>query len=146
MMNYDRFITAAEQLSQDTVDQLADFYAPDCEFTDPFQKVRGRDRVRDIYLEMFNQLDRPRFTNVRLLGSPNPSGSEVMIGWTFEFALGPNKPRQSIAGASLLVIDAQGLIQSHHDYWDASRLMESLPLIGRIIHWIRQKIGRPSKS
>ncbi len=145
-MNYDGFISAAEQLSQDTVDQLAAFYAPDCEFTDPFQKVRGQKRVRDIYLEMFHQLEQPRFTNVRLLGAPDPGTREVMVGWTFEFALGPNKPRQRIAGASLLVINSAGLIQSHHDYWDASRLMEALPLIGGIIRWIRQKIGRPGDS
>ncbi len=145
-MNYDSFIAAAEQLSQDTVDQLAAFYAPDCEFTDPFQKVCGRDRVREVYLDMFHQLEKPRFTNVQLLGAPDPTTRTVMVGWTFEFSLGPNKPRQSIAGASLLVVNADGLIQSHHDYWDASRLMESLPLIGRIIRWLRQKIGRPSNS
>lgn len=145
-MNYDGFITAAEQLSQDTVDQLAAFYALDCEFTDPFQQVCGRDRVREVYLDMFHQLEKPRFTNVRLMGAPGLATREVMVGWTFEFSLGPNKPRQSIAGASLLVINTEGLIQSHHDYWDASRLMESLPLIGRIIRWLRQKIGRPSNS
>lgn len=145
-MNYDGFITVAEQLNPSSVDQLAAFYAPDCEFTDPFQKVQGRDRVRAVYLEMFHQLDQPRFTNVRLLGAPAPEPREIMIGWTFEFALGPNKPRQRIAGASLLTLNAQGLIQTHYDYWDASRLMEALPLIGRVIRWLREKIGRPVNS
>jgi steroid delta-isomerase len=145
-MNYDDFIAVAENLNRENVGQLAGFYAPDCQFTDPFQSVIGRDRVAAIYRDMFRQLHEPRFTNVQLLGAPDTAGSEAVVGWTFEFALGPNKPRQRIAGCSLLTFNAQGLIQTHTDYWDASRLMESLPLIGTIIHWLRQKIGHAAGS
>jgi steroid Delta-isomerase len=145
-MNLDTFITAAESLTKNSVDQFAEFYAINCVFTDPFQTAHGRQQVRDIYSAMFDQLDRPRFSNVRVLGSPSTCGTEAMIGWTFEFALGPNKPRQAIPGCSLLTLNADGLVQTHHDYWDASRVMEALPLVGRIIHWIREKIGHSHKS
>lgn len=145
-MNFDTFITAAQSLTKDSVDRFADLYAIDCVFTDPFQTVQGRQQVRDIYRAMFDQLHQPRFSNVRVMANPSPGSAEIMIGWTFEFALGPDKPRQAIPGCSLLILNADGRIQAHHDYWDASRLMQALPLIGRIIHWIRQKIGHSHKS
>ena len=143
-MNIDSFITTAERLDKNSVLSLAAFYALDCTFHDPFQSVQGRQAVYAVYSAMFDQLHQPRFCNVRVLAAP--TDRQVMMGWTFEFALGPDKPRQSIPGCSLLTINVDGLIQTHDDYWDASRLMEALPVVGRLIHWLRQKIGHDGKS
>jgi hypothetical protein len=143
-MKIDGFIAAAESLDQNTVSSLAAFYAIDCTFNDPFQSVQGRQAVQTVYSAMFDQLFQPRFSRVCVLAAP--TDQQVVMGWTFEFALGPDKPKQRIAGCSLLTLNAEGLIQTHDDYWDASRLMEALPVVGRLIHWLRQKIGHDGKS
>jgi hypothetical protein len=138
-MDTNAFCAVAAGLSIRTVDDIAAFYAPNAVFTDPFQTVTGRTKIAHVYQSMFQNLDNPRFVNVRVLGAVTPT--EVMIGWDFEFALKPGGSRQSIAGASRLTLDDQGMIQQHLDYWDASRLMQALPLVGRVIGWLRQKIG-----
>jgi len=108
-------------------------------FTDPFQTVTGRPAIRGVYATMFDNLDAPRFKNVRILASPG--NAQLMLRWTFEFALRRQGVRQSIDGASLLEFDAQGLVTRHTDFWDASRLMQGLPLIGPLIGWVRRKIA-----
>lgn len=138
-MDTNAFIAVASSLSIQTVDDLAAFYAPNAIFTDPFQTVTGRTKIAHVYRSMFQNLDNPRFVNVRILGAA--TATEVMVGWDFEFAFKSGGPRQSIPGASRLTLDDQGMIQQHLDYWDASRLMQALPLVGRVIAWLRQKIG-----
>ncbi len=138
-MDTKAFIAVASTLSVETVDHLAAFYAPDATFTDPFQTVRGRTKIAHVYRSMFDQLDNPRFVNVRVLGAEAPG--EVMIGWDFEFAFKSGGARVTIPGSSRLTLDHQGMIHEHLDYWDASRLMQVLPVVGRLIAWLRQKIG-----
>ena len=140
-MDVAAFIAAAESLNQNSVQQLSAFYAEDCRFSDPFQTVQGRDQVQAVYRDMFEHLDQPRFSRVRVLAAPDPAGQEVMIGWDFEFSLAKGRPRQVIAGCSRLVLNADGKIQEHVDYWDASRLIQTFPLIGPVISWLRRKIG-----
>ncbi|MBU3724789.1 MAG: nuclear transport factor 2 family protein [Burkholderiaceae bacterium] len=140
------FIAAAEALTQNSIEQLSAFYAEDCRFSDPFQTVQGRRRVQAVYRDMFAHLDRPRFAQVRVLGAPDHQGREVMIGWDFEFSLAKGRPRQVIHGCSRLILNAEGKIQEHIDYWDASRLMQSFPLVGPVIGWIRKKIGHDTSQ
>jgi steroid delta-isomerase len=133
------FIEAAEALSPASLDTLSNFYAENAIFTDPFQTVNGRPAIRRVYAAMFDNLDAPRFKDVRVLASPG--NAQLMLRWTFEFALKRQGARQSIDGTSLLEFDAQGLVTRHTDFWDASRLMQGLPLIGPLIGWIRRKIA-----
>ena len=140
-MDIAAFIAAAESLNRDSIERLSTFYADDCRFTDPFQTVTGRAQVQAVYRDMFEHLYQPCFSRVRVLGAPDPAGQEVMIGWDFEFSLANGRPRQVIAGCSRLVLNTEGKIQEHVDYWDASRLIQAFPLIGPVIGWLRRKIG-----
>lgn len=145
-MDIAAFIAAAQSLSKDSVEQLSAFYADDCRFSDPFQTVQGSRQVQAVYRDMFEHLDQPCFQQVRLLGAPDHARQEIVIGWDFEFALASGRPRQRIAGCSRLILNAEGKIQEHTDYWDASRLMQALPLVGPVIGWIRKKIGHPARQ
>lgn len=145
-MDIAAFIAAAESLNQNSVQQLSAFYADNCRFTDPFQTVTGRAQIQAVYRDMFEHLDQPRFARLRVLGAPDQAGQEVMIGWDFEFSLSKGRPRQIIAGCSRLVLNAEGKIQEHVDYWDASRLIQTFPLIGPVIGWLRRKIGHTASQ
>jgi hypothetical protein len=133
------FIAAAEGLQKGNTAGLAAFYSEDCVFTDPFQTVHGRAAVNGVYQSMFNNLDHPRFCDIAQMGAA--AGHELVLQWRFEFALKAGAKRQSIAGASRLEIDSHGLILRHTDFWDASMLMQSLPVVGPLIAWIRRKIA-----
>jgi hypothetical protein len=149
MNRISQFMALAQTLSLENIDRFVACYAQDCVFSDPFQSVRGQAEVRRVYLEMLQHLHQPRFRNVRILGGPMPEAGppcEVMIGWDFEFSLAAGKPRTVIAGASLLRLNPQGNITEHRDYWDASRLMETFPVVGKAIGWLRRKIGQPDPT
>lgn len=139
------FTRAAQALRANNIDNLAAFYAQDCEFTDPFQTVHGREAVTELYRAMFQGLSNPRFLNVETREIAVPAGyshQELAVRWDFEFAFRPTGGRRTIAGLSLLTLGQDGLIARHVDYWDASQLMQELPLIGRLIHWVRRKIAQ----
>jgi steroid delta-isomerase len=138
----DAFMTLAGRLTADNVHQLAALYAEDCGFRDPFQEVRGRAAVAGIYRHMFKQLHMPVFKDIRLLGSMHADRLEqFVVAWRFEFSFKPAGHRHAIDGCSLLEIDRRGLIGRHVDYWDASLLMQELPVAGTLIRWLRRKIG-----
>jgi hypothetical protein len=139
----DQFIQAAETLSADSVETLGSFYSETCEFTDPFQTVQGRAAVIGVYREMFSHLHAPAFRNVRVLGAPkkNAQGQELVLAWEFSFSLSAKAPRQHIPGCSLLQLDEDLQIVRHFDYWDASALMQALPLVGPVVAFVRRKIA-----
>jgi len=133
------FIQAAESLSVSSVDELAVFYSDDCIFTDPFQTVMGRAEVRRVYASMFEHLDAPRFHSVSVAATADRG---PVLQWVFEFAVRRGGPRVSIPGISLLELDAAGAVARHTDFWDASLLMQGLPVIGPVVGWLRQRIAK----
>ena len=72
-------------------------------------------------------------------------GARVMLTWDFEFHFRGWRPQvtQNIHGASLITLDAAGLVAVHRDYWDAAEeLYEKLPLLGALLRLLKQQ-GRP---
>ena len=50
---------------------------------------------------------------------------------------------QTVRGASHLVLDPQGLIVLHRDYWDAAEeLYEKLPVVGALMRWLRRRAAQ----
>lgn len=49
---------------------------------------------------------------------------------------------QCIHGATWVRFDAQGLVACHRDDWDAAEeLYEKLPVIGRLMRWLRKMLS-----
>lgn len=45
-----------------------------------------------------------------------------------------------IPGGSHLKFTADGLVDFHRDYWDAAEeLYEKLPVVGRLMHWLKKR-------
>ncbi|MDP1672667.1 MAG: nuclear transport factor 2 family protein [Burkholderiales bacterium] len=129
-----------ETLSPETVGTLPQYYAQECRFVDPFSDVRGVERVAAIFRHMFEQLDTPRF----IVRDRVAESSQVLLTWDFEFSFRRWRPGkvQRIHGASLLTLDAAGLVAVHRDYWDAAELYEKLPAIGLLLRALKRR-GRP---
>lgn len=130
-----------ETLTPQGLAELPRFYAADCRFRDPFNDVRGIEAVEGIFRHMFEVLDDPRFT-VRERMSDAP---RMLLTWDFEFRYRRWRPRitRRIHGASLLTLDATGLVMEHRDYWDAAgEVYEKLPAIGMLMRWLKRQ-GRP---
>ncbi|MBE9012368.1 DUF2358 domain-containing protein [Pseudanabaenaceae cyanobacterium LEGE 13415] len=100
-------------------DQSYDLYAADVFFQDPMNRFRGVDRYRG----MIKFID-TAFLNVRMdLDSIEQIDDQINTRWTLSWnAPLPWKPRMAISGRSELKVNSEGLICSHIDYWDCSRL------------------------
>ncbi len=134
----DGIVTFFEQLSPAAVAAMDRIYAPDARFKDPFSEVQGLAPIRRIFQHMFETLDAPRFVvTARVV-----QGSQCFLTWDFLFRFRSLQPdvTQTVRGASHLVLDGQGLITLHRDYWDAAEeLYEKLPVVGSLMRWLKKR-------
>ena len=137
----ERLVRLFEQLTPADIDRLAECYAPDARFKDPFNEVRGILAIEQIFRHMFESLHEPRFVVTgRLL-----QGQDCFLSWDFHFRFKRFKTQemQTIRGATQLRLDQQGRVVLHRDYWDAAEeLYEKLPLVGALMRWLKGRVQR----
>ena len=101
------------------LDQTYSIYAKDVYFQDPMNRFRGIDRYQKMigFMNTF-------FKDIKLdLHSISQSSDRIETKWTLSWTVPvPWQPRIAIAGWSELKLDTDGLICSHIDYWNCSRL------------------------
>lgn len=125
-------------LSPASVTQLAEFYAPDACFKDPFNEVQGLEAITQVFEHMYVALEAPYFVITRSL----VDGSEAFLTWEFKFKFKrfDTHTLQTVRGGTHLQFNAQGLISLHRDYWDAAEeLYEKLPLLGGAMRWLKAR-------
>ncbi len=123
-----------ETLSADSLKQdLARIYAPDADFKDPFNEVRGLFAIEAIFQHMFRKVKNPRFVVTMQV----QQGQEAFLTWDFLLHFGGRE--QCIRGASHIRFNAAGMVIMHRDYWDAAEeLYEKLPLVGRLMRFLKR--------
>lgn len=132
-----RIVRFFETLTPAALARLDDIYHPRCRFKDPFHDVQGLEAVRAVYAHMYGSLQAPRFVVTRRFAH----GRECVLLWDFVFAFRrrPARP-QCIRGCSHLVLDGDGRIVEHRDYWDAAEeLYEKLPLLGGLMRALKRR-------
>lgn len=138
-----RLVAWYETLSPATLAEVADYYAADARFKDPFNEVAGRAAIRRIFEHMFEQLDAPRFIVTGIYPGDASAPGEAMLRWELRFrhrALG--RAEQNIVGSTLLRFDADGRVALHRDYWDAAEeLWARLPLLGPLTRALRRQFA-----
>lgn len=134
----DEIVGWFETLTPDSCGRVAEFYAPDARFRDPFSDVRGTEAIRAIYLHMFDRLENPRF---RVTGRWHGEDG-VMIRWDFLFKISGlgHSGEETITGLTHLRFAPDGRISEHLDYWDAAGgLYEKLPVLGTFMRWLKRR-------
>ncbi len=123
-------------LTPASVARVAEFYAPDAHFRDPFNDVRGVAAIEHIFRHMFAHTGRPHF----VIGERIVQGDQAFVTWEFRFTL-RGQP-YVVTGGSHLRWNADGLVTLHRDYWDAAEeLLQKLPVIGAPIRWLRRRLS-----
>ncbi|MBD2680289.1 MULTISPECIES: DUF2358 domain-containing protein [Nostoc] len=99
--------------------QTYSIYAPDVYFQDPLNKFRGVKRYKGMinFIQTWFLNPKMDLHNIQCLG--NTIKTEWTLSWNTPI---PWKPRISIPGWSELTLNSDGLIISHIDYWNCSRL------------------------
>ncbi len=142
----EQFSRRAQALSLTTLNDFVVLYESDAEFTDPFQTVRGRQAIEEVYRSMFLHLVEPRFTKLKFATVARPHGADAdewAVAWQFEFRTKEAGPLIRIPGTSwLMVSNETGLVVRHVDHWDASELMAGYPILSWAIKRIKRRIAK----
>ncbi|NJK62892.1 MAG: DUF2358 domain-containing protein [Synechococcaceae cyanobacterium SM2_3_1] len=110
--------TLRQDYARFPADQTYSLYAEDVYFRDPLNSFRGRTN----YQNMINWME-TWFVDIHMdLHEIQQQGDEVSTEWTLSWrAPLPWRPRLQVRGWTEMKLNAQGLIQSHVDYWYCSR-------------------------
>ncbi len=134
-----------EGLTLGGVDALAQLYAADARFKDPFNDVQGRGAIAHIFTHMFSQVDAPQFAVTALIVKAGTKDgakgvcAQIYMRWDFSFVA--RGRAQTIHGATHFELNAEGLITLHRDYWDAAEeLYEKIPVLGSILRWLKRRL------
>lgn len=133
-----RYAKFFEQLSPDSLNQLASVMTEDIRFVDPFNEVIGLKQVEKILRKMFNSLNNPTFTvtHAAMASNLEPRG---LLRWEL------NSVRKGlpyiIVGMSEVCFAGDGRVKSHVDHWDAAKqFYEHLPIVGWLLRMIRVRM------
>lgn len=123
-----------ETLSPDSLKMMDQLYTNTAYFKDPFNEVHDIRRIEHIFNDMFVQFQQPHFVIQERLCD----GHQALLTWHFLFQW--RGKDWCIVGSSHLRFNADGLVEYHRDYWDASEeLYEKLPVIGFVLKALKKR-------
>lgn len=131
-----------ETLSPASLARIAEVYAADARFKDPFNEVCGLPAIEQVFRHMYEQVQDPCFRVTRRMGE----GDEAWLAWEFQFRFRGWKEAelQCIRGATHLCFAEDGRVAVHRDYWDTGEeLFARLPLVGTLVRWLRGRLAAP---
>lgn len=130
------YIHYFETLAPRTLEHLTELVAPEVHFTDPFNNVRGVEKMIAVFDRMFQEMEKPRFKVTDHAVGQN--GRTAYLRWTLSYKRGMRIGR--FEGMSEVQFDTDGKVVAHANYWDSgSQFLERLPMIGSIVRMIMKK-------
>lgn len=132
------YAAALENLSPDRLNDLEQYLADDLQFSDPFNCLHSKKSFIVLMEDMYARLDNVEFDVHSILEHER----QGYLHWTYS-ASSSVTGRFSIQGVSRVEVNEAGQITLHEDYWDGSQLMQTLPLLGRVVAWVRRKLACP---
>ena len=133
-----RLVALFEHLTVANLPEMGRYYATHAHFKDPFNDVQGLAAIQGIFGHMFEALHAPRFVVTNRV----VQGPHCFLTWDFLFRFKSfqQDTLQTVRGASHLVLDEQGLVTLHRDYWDAAEEMyEKFPVVGGVMRWLKKR-------
>ncbi|MEQ6885040.1 nuclear transport factor 2 family protein [Salicola sp. Rm-C-2C1-2] len=141
MMLSSKQVSRFQTLFNDTppdIDKLMDeCYHDRVLFRDPLTERRGTEALASYLRSAYTNVTRCEFD----FGESAKNAHSVLLPWSMTL----EHPR--LAGGKAFFVEGVSLLQGqddliifHRDYYDAGKLLyENIPLIGRIIQWIRSR-------
>lgn len=132
----DALVDWYENLTPESLEDIAMYYTDKLQFRDPFHAFSDRDSLYHVYRNMFASLDEPQFH----IDATITNGTESALYWRFTFRHG--KRDMTIRGTSRIRLATDGRVESHIDYWDAAhQVYERIPLLGVLLRNLRRKMA-----
>ena len=120
-----RYISLFSKLTPDNIKDFDDLISQEIIFVDPFNNVRGKVAFKNIFYHMFKKVKDPKF----IVLDYAINKKRVFLKWKMTFVA--FKSLQTIEGMSELLLNDDGKVISHVDYWDSLKgLFIKIPFIG----------------
>jgi hypothetical protein len=128
-----------KQLDVDNIVLIEEIYSADISFQDPFHRVNGLIRLKSYFQDLYQDVETIDFD----FGESVSDETSHFVTWTMSLKhpkLNGNKLFK-VDGSSWLKTNSDGLICFHRDYFDAGEMLyEKIPLLGRIILWLKGRM------
>ena len=123
--NIKKYIKLFSELTPENIRLFDDLIDKNIVFIDPFNNIIGSENFKKVFYHMFDKVKDPKF----LVLDFSIGKKIVYLKWEMTFkAFNTN---QKIEGVSEIMLNKNGKISSHIDYWDTlNGLFVKLPLIG----------------
>ena len=119
------YINLFNNLSFENINEFDDLISRDIVFIDPFNKIKGINAFKKIFYHMFENVHDPKF----LILDYSINKQRVFLKWKMTFFA--FKSLQIIEGMSELILNDDGKISTHTDYWDSlNGIFIKIPFIG----------------
>jgi len=126
-----------EQLTDESVEEFRKFASPDVRYCDPMIDAKGIDAVVAYLHSWFTNLDGIQFDIKEFARD----GRIVFSHWIMKFRFKKlQKKLWELDGVSKTIFDDAGKVEDNIDYWDASPMLESFPVLGKVVTLIRKLI------
>ena len=126
-------------LDANNLARLGELYHPDIEFRDPLHQIHGLPALRDYFSQLYANVSALSF---QFHGLDQVADGEGYLRWTMTFRHPRLEGGRSIpvAGCSHLQW-RDGKVHTHRDFFDGEMLYEPLPLMGRLIGWLKGRLA-----
>ena len=136
----ERVKEAYQALGSENIADVESLYTTDIYFEDPSHAIQGKPSLMRYFANQFKNLDKCSFK----FHSTIANETDIFMTWTMFVNHSKLRGGETIRveGTSYLRT-RNGKIYYHRDYFDmGAMLYEHLPLIGRIIQRIKQRLGQ----
>ena len=130
----------------DTLDLADGFYDPDVVFQDPIVELKGRDRLKAYYADMYENVTSIRFD----FSGGIQREEEVVVFWTMEVRAKGFKGGEPVLldGVSHIKFGGEsGKAIYHRDYFDMGAFVyENIPVLGSVVRYINKRLSKHAEE
>lgn len=132
-----RYAAFLERIAPDNLEELKELTAPDVRFKDPFNDVRGQERMIRVFADLFEVARDVRFEAREIACNDRV----CFILW--DFSCTPRRARRTwrFRGVSEVRVDDDGRVIEHIDHFDAgAQFYARLPVIGALVRFVQRRL------
>jgi hypothetical protein len=128
-----------DHLSKDNMKLVDEFYHPQVEFIDPVGEMKGSDKIKLYYTNMYQNVKELRFEFTNFIQSEN----QIVAVWKMHLKTDKLNSGEAYAvdGNSVIRFDESGKAIYHRDYFDMGAFVyERIPVVGFVIKKIKNRL------
>ena len=138
-MIIEKFKSTYLALNKDNLDCLGELYCQEIIFIDPFNRIESLSNLTHYFAELYQNVEAIEFNFIDFTSNNH----EHYITWDMILIHSRLNAGKAfvVQGATHLKSNEKGMVIYHRDYFDAgSMIYERLPVLGRIISWIKSRL------